>query len=80
MALVTWRHVSPATHVTQREPFEKFLTCNQNGGWPGAQTFRPEGSWSDLSFMGSNRPEGPKVRPQGALLHFRLLPSSIDTL
>ena len=30
--------------------------------------------------MGSNRPGGAKVRPQGALLHFRLLPSSSDTL
>ena len=57
-----------------------YHACSQNGGSPGAQTFRPEGPWSDFSAMGSNRPEGAKVRPQGALLHFRLLPSSSDTL
>ena len=30
--------------------------------------------------MGSIGPEGAKVRPQGALLHFRFLPYSSDTL
>ena len=30
--------------------------------------------------MGSNCHEGAKVRPQGALLHFRLLSSSADTV
>ena len=54
--------------------------CSPNGGSPGAQTFRPERPWSDLSAMGSKCPEGAKVRPQGALLHFRFLPSSSDTL
>ena len=83
MALVTWRHVSRVTrHVPPREPFEKIFYhgCSLNGGSPGAQTFRLERPWSDLSAMGSNRPEGAKVRPQGALLHFRLLPSSSDTV
>ena len=83
MAMVTWRHVSRVRrHVPPREPFEKISNtpCSPNGGWPGAQTFRPEGPWSDLSAMGSNCPEGAKVRPQGALLHFSLLPSSSDTL
>ena len=83
MVLVTWRHVSRVTrHVPPREKYaKKFLTRLQpKRGWPGAQTFRPEGPWSDLSAMGSNRPGGAKVRPQGALLHFRLLPSSSDTL
>ena len=83
MVLVTWRHVSRVTrHVPPREKFEKKsnTATAQTGGWPGAQTFRPEGPWSDLSAMGSNRPGGAKVRPQGALLHFRLLPSSSDTL
>ena len=82
MALVTWRHVSRVTrHVPPREPFEKILKRLQpKRGWPGAQTFRPEGPWSDLSAMGSNRPGGAKVRPQGALLHFHLLTSSSDIL
>ena len=83
MALVTWRHVPRVTrHVPPRRPFEKFsnTATAQTGGSPGAQTFRPEGPWSDLSAMGSNCPEGAKVRPQGALLHFRFLPSSSDTL
>ena len=80
---VTWRHVSRVTlHVPSRKKYAKkvYHAYNPNGGWPGAQTFRPEGSWSDLSAMGSNRPEGAKVRPKGALLHFRLLPSSSDTV
>ena len=53
MALVTWRHVSRVTrHVPPREPFEKFYDTvaaqTGGGGWPGAQTFRPEGlSWAD---------------------------------
>ena len=83
MVVVTWRHVSRVTrHVPPRGPFEKFsnTATAQTGGRRGAQTFRPEGPWSDLSAMGSNRPAGAKVRPQGALLHFRLLPSSSDTL
>ena len=57
-----------------------YHACSPNGGSPGAQTFRPQGPWSDLSAMGSNRPGGAKVRPQGALLHFCLLPSSSDIL
>ena len=83
MVVVTWRHVSRvARHVPPRKKYAKkvYHGYSPNGGWPGAQTFRPEGPWSDLSAMGSNRPEGAKVRPQGALLHFRLLPSSSDTL
>ena len=81
--VVTWRHVSRvARHVLPRKKYAKkvYHPYSPNGGWPGAQTFRPEGPWSDLSAMGSNRPGGAKVRPQGALLHFRLLPSSSDTL
>ena len=83
IVLVTWRHVSRVTrHVPPRKKYAKkfYHGYSPNGGWPGAQTFRPEGPWSDLSAMGSNRPGGAKVRPQGALLHFRLLPSSSDTL
>ena len=83
MVLVTWRHVSRVTrHVPPRKKYAKkvYHAYSPNGGWPGAQTFRPEGPWSDLSAMGSNRSEGSKVRPQGALLHFQLLPSSSDTL
>ena len=83
MMCVTWRHVSRVTrHVPPRKKYAKkfYHGYSPNGGWPGAQTFRPEGPWSDLSAMGSNRPGGAKVRPQGALLHFRLLPSSSDTL
>ena len=83
MAVVTWRHVSRVTrHVPPRGPFEKFYNtaAAQTGGRREPQTFRLEGPWSDLSAMGSNRPGGAKVRPQGALLHFRLLPSSSDTL
>ena len=83
MVCVTWRHVSRVTrHVPPRKKCAKkvYHPYSPNGGWPGAQTFRPEGPRSDLSAMGSNRPEGAKVRPQGALLHFRLLPSSSDTV
>ena len=83
IVLVTWRHVSRvARHVPPRKKYAKkvYHGYSPNGGWPGAQTFRPEGPWSDLSAMGSNRPGGAKVRPQGALLNFRLLPSSSDTL
>ena len=81
MVLVAWRHVPRVTrHVPPREPFEKKTNTRPNGGWPGAQAFRPEGPWSDLNAMGSNCPEGAKVRRQGALLHFRLLPSISDTL
>ena len=83
MVVVTWRHVSRvARHVPPRKKYAKkvYHAYSPNGGWPGAQTFRLEGPWSDLSAMGSNRPEGAKVRPQGALLYFRLLPSSSDTL
>ena len=83
LVVVTWRHVSRvARHVPPRKKYAKkvYHPYSPNGGWPGAQTFRPEGPWSDLSAMGSNRLGGAKVRPQGALLHFRLLPSSSDTL
>ena len=83
MVYVTWRHVSRVTrHVPPRKKCAKkvYHPYSPNGGWPGAQTFRPEGPRSDLSVMGSNSPEGAKVRPQGALLHFRLLPSSSDTV
>ena len=83
MVLVTWRHVSRGTrHVPPRKKYAKkvYHAYSPNGGWPGAQTFRPERPWSDLRPMGSNCPEGAKVRPQGALLHFRLLPSSSDTV
>ena len=83
MVVVTWRHVSRVTsHVPPRKKYAKkvYHPYSPNGGWPGAQTFRPEGPWSDLSAMWSNRPGGAKVRPQGALLHFRLLPSTSDTL
>ena len=83
MVLVTWRHVSRMSrHVPPRKKYAKkvYHGYSPNGGWPGAQTFRPGGPWSDLSAMVSNRPEGAKVRPQGALLHFRLLPSSSDTV
>ena len=83
MVVATWRHVSRvARHVPPRKKYAKkvYHPYSPNGGWQGAQTFRPEGPWSDLSAMGSNRPEGAKVRPQGALLHFRLLPSSSDTV
>ena len=81
-------HVAPRVtrDVPPRGPFEKNITRLQpkrgggGGGWPGAQTFRPEGPWSDLSAIGSYGTEGAKVRPQGALLHFSLLPSSVDTL
>ena len=79
MVLVTWRHVSRMSrHVPPRKKYAKkvYHGYSPNGGWPGAQNFRPGGPWSDLSAIGSNRPEGAKVRPQGALLHFRLLPSS----
>ena len=83
IVVVTWRHVSRvARHVPPRKKYAKkvYHAYSPNGGWPGAQTFRPEGPWSDLSAMGSNRPGGAKVRPQGALLHFRLLPYSSDIL
>ena len=83
MVVVTWRHVSRvARHVPPRKKYAKkvYHDYSPNGGWQGAQTFRPEAPWSDLSAMWSNRPEGAKVRPQGALLHFRLLPSSSVTL
>ena len=83
IVVVTWRHVSRvARHVPPRKKYAKkvYHAYSPNGGWPGAQTFRPEGPWSDLSAMGSNRPGGAKVRPQGALLLFRLLPYSSDTL
>ena len=74
-------HVAPRATCRRVDPSKNFLTRLQpNGGWPGAQTFRPEGPLSDLSGMGSNGPEGAKVPPQGALLHFNLLPSSSDTL
>ena len=61
MVVVTWRHVSRVTrHVPPRKKYAKkvYHACSPNGGWPGAQTFRPEGPWSDLSAMGSNRPGG----------------------
>ena len=83
IVVVTWRHVSRVSrHVSPRKKYARkvYHPYSPNGGWQGAQTFRPEGPWSDLSAMGSNCPGGAKVRPQGALLHFRLLPSSSDTL
>ena len=83
MAVVTWRHVSRVTrHVPPRGPFEKFSStaAAQTGGRREPKLSGQKGLWSDLSAMGSNRPGGAKVRPQGALLHFRLLPSSFDTL
>ena len=81
MVVVTWRHVSRvARHVPPRKKYAKNsnTATAQTGG--GREPKLSGQKALGLSAMGSNRPGGAKVRPQGALLHFRLLPSSSDTL